>query len=115
MREDDDYILNYAALLVCIIAEWPTERAIKYITQQELVVPKSIKRVQNAKRISVKRKSATRVTDTFTNEEMIFESASDAARYLGIPKSAVPNYRNAGRIYKGRYKFERVEESLQGG
>lgn len=109
MREDEEYILNYAALLACILGEVPVERAIKSITGQELKGPKHKNRVENARKMGSKRRVKTRVTNVITGEELIFDSAHEACEHLGVFRTVVSNYMKANRIYKNEFKFERVE------
>ncbi|MGL5569097.1 MAG: hypothetical protein ACRDB9_07640 [Cetobacterium sp.] len=110
MREDENYILNYAALLACIIGEVPTEKAIKYIAQQELVVPKHMKRVENARNMGKNRRVKTRVINIQTGEEKIFKSTMEACRHLGVFRTVVSNYMKENKVYKNEFRFERVDQ-----
>lgn len=107
MRENDDYILNYAALLACIVSNVTSEKAIRYIAQQDLKRQKRI--IKNCNTNGECKRVKTKVINIITNEELIFDSCIEASNNLGIFKTIVPNYMKTGKTYKGEYRFERVE------
>lgn len=108
MRENEDYILNYAALLACIVSELSVDKAIKQIMLQTDYINNS-KRVANCKKLGKTRSIPVKVTNVITGEVEVYASNVEATKELGLYKTVVSNYIKNKMIYKGMYRFERVE------
>lgn len=98
----DKTLNNHLALLGCILSvESPSvDKIIKELTGQDV----SLKYKEKWQRKGI------RLTDTLTGEVIPFKSQSEVNRYLGIKEGTVCHYMNKGKIYKGRYLFERVDK-----
>lgn len=93
---EEDFTLNYMALLACIISPMSSEKSIKMILNQKNTKP--FKRYENNK--------STLLIDTMENKQYKFRTQRESCEFLQCHHSIAGIYRKSGKLYRNRYLFK---------
>ncbi|MGL5718065.1 MAG: hypothetical protein ACRCX2_33990 [Paraclostridium sp.] len=110
---NEDYLLvNYMALLACILSKCTPERAIKGViidNEYNKNACTDDKRRFNGSKLGKHKSISVKMTNINTEEEWIFESCVAASNFLGASRTMASDYARTGKVYKNTYKFERIK------